>query len=88
MAPVRSVVPGCLSCASGSLKMSLAAPLVEDQTCRLPEASQEARWGVLLLELLPPSQQVAVTGLLCPVYCTSATRHRVRTPAATAILGE
>ena len=62
----------CLSAVlPGSLRMSLEAPVAADQMCRLPEASQEAMWA-LLLAPPTPSQHSPEIRLLCPVCCTSA----------------
>ena len=56
-----------------SLKASLPAPLVADQTCRAPVASQDAMSGGLLpVASAMGSQHRAVIGLVWPVYCTPA----------------
>ena len=73
--PVCAALGATADCLSeavpGSLTMSLEAAVAADQMCRLPEASQEAMWGVLLAPP-DPSQHRPDIRLLCPVYCTSA----------------
>lgn len=73
--PVCAALGATADCLSeavpGSLRMSLEAAVAADQMCRLPEASQEAMWGVLLAPP-NPSQHRPDIRLLCPVYCTSA----------------
>lgn len=63
----------------GSRKASLPAPVAADQMCRVPAASQDAMRAAVaageeegVAAPRPGSQQSAVMGLLCPVYCTPA----------------